>query len=264
MSFDDFMLLAVVLVFGVAMVYVLVLGAVDKSEGDSDEGVEEISVGEILHRQVPGKPDSSSSARRGVTPSGDPNVVAPAVLEQALGSVLQDDEPVVCALFAASCKGPILSCGVDDRVALELVVVTDRRLIKVVAWFRSEDALFFEGYTSAMLTWCHGGVLTRRSRLTRLCLWLGQVREVEVERDRTGKEKVLILHTADGGREKIAAGKKGIVLLDEAFREVLAGPGRDALPPPPPPPLPEGGWMKQIAAVFRPSGRTRTGPGTEG
>ena len=94
--------------------------------------------------------------------------------------------------------GPILRCGADRAASPHLVVVSDRRLIKVTnEWEKGEP-----------LT---GGKMTRRY------LWLGQIRRIEVAAHayRTTplslhalRAKTLILHTADGG-ERDARGGRG-------------------------------------------------------
>ena len=151
----------------------------------------------------------------------------PAVLDQALWWILGSDERVVCAAFVWFCTGPILRCGADRAASAHLVVVSDRRLIKVTnEWERGEP-----------LT---GGKVTRRY------LWLGQIRRIEVATHayRTTplslhalRAKTLILQTADGGKEMLGGGEEPIRRLESALREVLAGPGRDT-PPPASSPLP--------------------------
>ena len=151
----------------------------------------------------------------------------PAVLDQALWWILGSDERVVCAAFVWFCMGPILRCGADRAAPAHLVVVSDRRLIKVTnEWEKGEP-----------LT---GGKMTRRY------LWLGQIRRIEVATHayRTTplslhalRAKTLILHTADGGKEMLGGGEEPIRRLESALREVLAGPGRDT-PPPASSPLP--------------------------
>ena len=164
----------------------------------------------------------------------DPHIVRPAVLDQALGSVLGAEERVACGVFVWSCKGRILKCEADHKTFPQLVAVTDQRLIKVAAWYRfdtSTDVLGLETSTSmAMGAWQEGERLTK-GRLARRYLWLGQIREVEVVRDRAGWEKGLVLHTATGGRETLKAYEGALRPIEAALREGLSGPGRDARPP---------------------------------
>jgi hypothetical protein len=78
----------------------------------------------------------------------------------------------VCAAFVASATGPHLRCGKDATTSSQLVAMTDRRLIKAVAWWPGED--LSEG-VGAMWDWQAGSPITR-GYFTRRLIWLGQIR----------------------------------------------------------------------------------------
>ena len=165
-----------------------------------------------------------------------PAAVEPAVLDQALGSVLGHDEAVVIASFVRSAKGRQLRTGRDD--VPPLLAVTDRRIIKAVAWTPS-DALGDEGGEAA-IRWRTGKLADRSGRLTRRYLWFGQIREVEIIPPGRSlalftQTCALVLQTTDGRQEIIRGEEVVLQELAAAIRGALAGPHREALPPPRPP-----------------------------
>jgi hypothetical protein len=175
----------------------------------------------------------------------------PAVLDQALWWILGSFERVVCAAFVWFSMGPILRCGADRAASPHLVVVSDRRLIKVIAWPWGGNAVSFgrprrpPNRGLEPNEWERGEPLTG-GKMTRRYLWLGQIRRIEVATHAYRKTplsrhiqraKTLTLHTAEGGKEMLGGGEKPIRRLESALREVLAGPGRDT-PPPASSPLP--------------------------
>ena len=114
--------------------------------------------------------------------------VAPAVLEQALGSALQPGEEVACAVHAKSSRGRMFT----DAGGAQVVVVTDRRLVQVNGWIIGgpEDP--------AAGLWRAGRPLDK-GHITRRHVWFGQIRDVEVDWRRSR----LILHTSDGERQEL-------------------------------------------------------------
>ena len=163
-----------------------------------------------------------------------PAAVEPAVLDQALGSVLGHNEAVVIAAFVQSAKGRQLRTGRDD--VPPLVAVTDRRIVKAVAWTPS-DVLGDEGGEAA-IGWRTGKLADRSGRLTRRYLWLGQIREVEIIPPGQSlalfmQTCALVLQTTDG-RQEIIRGEDAILQeLAAAIRDALAGPHRDGPAPAP-------------------------------
>jgi hypothetical protein len=179
-----------------------------------------------------------------------PTRVSSAVLDQALGSMLKAGERVACAAFVKRVSGPNLRCGMDGSTVSQVAAVTDRRLIKVVAWWASEDP---HGLWTAMQEWQYGEVLTT-GNLSRRSLWLGQIREIELRTARWPVGNHLALYTEDGGRETIRGAAATLALLHVALRDVRAGPFGQALAPPASPrPVPVGGWLERIAAILRPN-----------
>jgi hypothetical protein len=201
-----------------------------------------------------------------VAESEEPGAVLPAVLDQALGSVLMTGEQVVCAAFVASYEGRLLRCEADRKEAPQLVAVTDRRFIKTMAWFQSWSADLLDEIpeTGAMAAWRDGELLSR-GLITHRFLWLGELRQVEAVL-KTGQalglgedltlspfrteEGALILHTSDGGRETFRAHGAITIRLESAVRAVLAGPGRNARPPQRQSSPKRRGWAARMAALL--------------
>ena len=168
----------------------------------------------------------------------------PAVLDQALWWILGSYERVVCAAFVWFCMGPILRCGADRAAPAHLVVVSDRRLIKVTnEWEKGEP-----------LT---GGQMTRRYLL------LGQIRRIEVAIPCLPDDTALPPrpesenpHPEDGGKEMLRGGARSPSDASSrrfvrCSRVLAATPLRRPLPPCQPEPvsvrhLP--GWRRSRAA----------------
>jgi hypothetical protein len=168
----------------------------------------------------------------------------PAVLDQALWWILGSYERVVCAAFVSFSMGPVLRCGADGAASPHLVVVSDRRLIKVIAWPGGRNAVSFGRPRTPPNQGLEPNEWERGepppgARMTRRYLWLGQIRRIEVathayrktpRSPHAPRDKTLTLHTADGGQEMLEGGAEPIRRLESALREVLAGPGRDTPP----------------------------------
>jgi hypothetical protein len=194
---------------------------------------------------------ASEKDRAETTQVGSADAVAPAVLAQALGSQLGPGEDVTCARFVRFTGGRLSgSTGHGSHV----VIVTDRRVLRVMAQEWRHWGTDRAGYDLAERTWragrpIEGGTLYRRE------LWLGQLRDIE-RRWYWGKDRWLALYPFEGREPGMAGRAEAIVALETAIRQALEGPGRWTLPPSPPP-NPFGGWAERWGAIVRPNRKTR-------
>jgi hypothetical protein len=191
--------------------------------------------------------------------AGDPDEdrrVLLAVLDQAVGSALAADERVLDAAFVRAIRGRGLDCG--EEPTPQLLMVTDRRLIKVVAW----TAWSFDDDAArlTMASWRQGCLLGAMDRLTRRALWLGEIRSVElVSRGAPTMPRELKIRGVGRREATIRADPPIVSRLHAAVGDALAGPWRDALPPPrPAPPSP---WVASRASLPSRTARGRGGPG---
>ncbi len=186
-----------------------------------------------------------------------PVPVADTVLQQALGTFLAEDEQVVAAAFVGSVRGRMLRTGVDWTGIDSLVVMTDRRLIRVIAWSWNEAYGGSESpdlWGAMAVHWKAGTLLPGRASLTRRSLWLGDVRDAGVRIDpvRFSSDRLVIQTVL--GEVTLRGPQPELRVLERALIEALAGPGRHTLAPPSPlPPVPVGGWGARIIAILRPA-----------
>jgi hypothetical protein len=181
-------------------------------------------------------------------PDGPRDAVDRPVLARALGASLAVDEDVICARFVWSAKGRLLGSATTGS-GTHVIVVTDRRIMRVTAWSRGEaldgsprEALGVDEMGST-------GFITRHS------LWLGELRTAEAGTSWLTDQR-LSMRTADGRKETVIARAETILALDAAVRQALEGKGRWTVPPPASAtPQPIGGWVERIAAVLRPNPR---------